>query len=76
MTLPLSVFTVLFNSTPFFTAILAYFYLKEALSLVEVFAMIGSFGGICLLGFGKPSEDDQQAETLANITQFGQMMSP
>jgi drug/metabolite transporter (DMT)-like permease len=34
MTLPLSVFNILFNCSPFFTAILCHFYLKEKMNSV------------------------------------------
>jgi drug/metabolite transporter (DMT)-like permease len=68
MTLPLSVFTVLFNCTPFFTAILATFYLKESLTWFEIVAMIGSFGGICLIALGMPDEEDQQTGSLNSLT--------
>ena len=69
MTLPLSVFTVLFNSTPFFTALLATCYLKESLTWFEIVAMFGSFGGICLLALGMPDEEGSQADNLNGLTQ-------
>ena len=54
MNLPLAIFTVIFNSTPFFTAILAYLYLKESITVCEVVAMAGSFSGIILIAFSTP----------------------
>ena len=56
MTMPLAIFTVIFNCTPFFTAILAYFYLKESISHCEVVAMIGSFIGVMFIAIATPDE--------------------
>jgi drug/metabolite transporter (DMT)-like permease len=67
MTLPMSVFTMLFNCTPFFTAFLASYYLKESLTWIEIVAMIGSFGGICLIAFGVPDEEDQQTGSMNTL---------
>ena len=53
--LPLSIFFVMMNATPFFIALLACVWLKEKITLVEVFTMLGAFGGIILVGLSKTS---------------------
>jgi len=57
MTLPLAIFSTIFNSAPFVTALLAHFYLKESISIVEVVAMIGSFIGVVLIAVSTPEDD-------------------
>ena len=46
---PLSVFFIIFNSNPFCTAILGYFWLGERISLFEIIAMVCSFTGIIVM---------------------------
>ena len=62
--LPLSIFFVIMNATPFFIALLACLWLKEMISLLEVVAMIGAFGGILLTGLSKQLHmQESEAET-------------
>ena len=63
--LPLSIFFVLMNASPFLVALLACFWLHERLSLVEVFCMLGAFGGILLVGLSKRIDDDDEAESVS-----------
>jgi len=51
--LPLAVFFVTFNACPFLTAVMACLWLKEIITLVEVFCMLGAFGGILMVGLAK-----------------------
>ena len=51
--LPLSIFFMVMNASPFLMAILTCLWLKELISLVEVICMVGAFGGICLVGMSK-----------------------
>lgn len=51
--LPLSIFFMVMNASPFIMAILTCLWLKELITLVEVICMIGAFGGICLVGMSK-----------------------
>jgi drug/metabolite transporter (DMT)-like permease len=44
---------IIWNTAPFWAAILGYFFFGDALHKVEVIAMICSFGGILLLSFSK-----------------------
>ena len=53
---PITTFTILLNMAPFFTSLLAHFFLNETVSLFEIFAMTCSFGGIALIAFAQPAE--------------------
>ena len=55
--LPLAIFFVSFNACPFLVAIMACLWLRERITLVELVCMVGAFGGILLVGFGKISDD-------------------
>jgi len=78
MNLPLAIFSTIFNSTPFVTAILAYFYLKESITMCEVIAMAGSFSGIIMIAFSTPHEGGEQNQTLDEMNNpiFGPNVSP
>lgn len=54
--LPLGIFFIVFNSSPFFTVILAYFWTSDRILPLEGLAMIGAFCGIVVLGIAKPTE--------------------
>jgi drug/metabolite transporter (DMT)-like permease len=47
--IPLSFFTMIINTSPFLTAILQYFWIRERVAKFEIVAMIGCYGGIILL---------------------------
>ena len=59
--LPISVFFVMLNSTPFFVTVLACLWLKEMISPLEVVTMVGAFCGILLLGLSKGDSDESEA---------------
>ena len=50
---PLSVFFIIFNSNPFCTAILGYFWLGERLSVFEIISMICAFSGIMVMSMAQ-----------------------
>ena len=54
--LPLGIFFIVFNSSPFFTVILSYFWTSDRILPLEGLAMIGAFCGIVVLGVSKPME--------------------
>lgn len=47
--LPISLGLIIFNTTPFFVAILGYFVNKEKLTGTDLFGIIFSFIGVCML---------------------------
>ena len=53
---PLSVFFVIFNSNPFTTALLSYFWLKEQLTFFEIGLMLCAFSGILMMSLSQPSK--------------------
>ena len=61
--IPLSMFFVIFNSNPFTTALLGYFWLKENLTMFEVVAMLCAFGGIIMMSLAEPAGVDDDAAT-------------
>ena len=50
---PLSVFFIIFNSNPFCTAILGYFWLGERLSVFEIISMVCAFSGIMVMSMAQ-----------------------
>ena len=73
--IPLGIFFIIFNSSPFITAILAYFWTGDRLLSFEIVAMIGAFGGIVCLGLARPAEVDSDPEkkessTESSMTEF------
>ena len=59
------------NISPFLVAILACLWLKEKISLVEVFCMIGAFGGILLVSLTKPDEEEVEDESGSDTYNIG-----
>jgi len=53
--LPLSISTVVLSTNPFFTAVIQYLWLGDPILFYEVFSMVGSFAGIALISFYRPS---------------------
>lgn len=69
--LPLGIFFIIFNSSPFFTVILSYFWTGDRILCFEGLAMIGAFAGIVCLGMAKPSEDSQsKVQDLDSMSDF------
>ena len=55
--LPLGIFFIIFNSSPFITVFLSYFWTGDRILPFEGLAMIGAFAGIVCLGVAKPSDE-------------------
>ena len=68
--LPLSIFFVVMNACPFLVAVLACLWLKEMISLVEVFCMVGAFAGIVMVGMSKAT-GEEEAVTEIELYQVG-----
>ena len=60
--IPLSMFFVIFNSNPFTTALLGFFWLKEKLTCFEITAMFCAFLGIVIMSLSHPSNYEDIAE--------------
>ena len=67
--LPLGIFFIIFNASPFLTAILSYFWVGDKVLLVEAAAMVGAFSGIICLGVADPSEENSGVED-ANMSDW------
>ena len=53
--LPLGIFFIIFNSSPFITVFLSYFWTGDRILPFEGVAMVGAFIGIVCLGVAKPA---------------------
>ena len=69
--IPLSMFFVIFNSNPFTTALLGYFWLSEKLSAFEVVAMLCAFGGIVIMSMAKPTGSDDSPAVMEADSDLG-----
>ena len=58
--LPLSIFFVMMNATPFLIAIIAWLWLKELITMMEVICMIGAFGGILIVAISKRTKEEDE----------------
>ena len=54
----LSIFQCITNSLPFMVALLAFFWLRERISLFEVFAMVACFSGILIVALDNSEQED------------------
>ena len=73
--LPLGIFFIIFNSSPFLTAVLSYFWTGDTILAFEGIAMIGAFSGIVCLSLARPEESDvTQIDTTeeSSMSQFEQ----
>ena len=59
--IPLSVFFIIFNSNPFTTAILGYFWIREKISPFEIGAMICAFMGIMMMSLAADKKEDEKS---------------
>lgn len=66
--LPLAIQMVIFQTSPFWAAIIARIFLKEAMSNLEIVAMIISFGGVMTIAFANP--DAAGGEDGENLTKI------
>ena len=55
---PLSIFQCITNSLPFMVALLAFLWLRERISLYEVFAMVACFSGILIVALDNSEQED------------------
>jgi len=60
MNVPLTVFTIIFNMSPFWCALIAHFWLGETLSKCNLISMIGSFGGVVVMSLADPVQSETQ----------------
>jgi len=60
-------FTILLNCAPFYTAVIAYFFLNETISAFEIIAMVCSFFGVALIAFANPAEDEPTGTIFAGM---------
>ena len=74
MYIPLGVVQVIYSLTVFTVAIMAWIYLGEAISIVEVFAMFFSFFGIFLTQ-KLPDEGQGELSLTDNDTLFGMLLA-
>jgi len=59
--LPISVYTTIINTQPFFISILSYFILQETLLRREIIGMFVCFGAVLLIVNSKQSSEDFKA---------------
>ena len=60
---PLTIVNVLFNTTPFFAALLAWKINGEQISKIQIVALVVSFVGICLISLSmKQNSAQEEAE--------------
>ena len=59
--IPLSVFFIIFNSNPFTTALLGYFWIRERISAFEVAAMVCAFMGIVMMSMAAEKKPGQKS---------------
>ena len=64
--LPLSIFFVVSNTTPFMICILACLWLKELITWVEIINMIGAFSGIIMVGLSKKLHEIEKTEEVGD----------
>jgi drug/metabolite transporter (DMT)-like permease len=54
------------NTAPFWAILMGYCFLGEKLTLLEVIAIICSFGGILLISFGKHNSEEDLEDSKTN----------
>ena len=59
---PITVQQTLTNTTPFWAAIIGYFFAKEKITLFETFSMVVMFGGVVMITFSQTSGDEEENE--------------
>lgn len=70
--LPLFIFQIIYNTSPFWTGILAYIFVKEDISKIQIFCMFGCFVGVVFLSVSKSNLFKQ--EDVNNKFVFGLLM--
>ena len=63
--IPLGIFFIIFNSSPFFIAILSFCWTGDRILILEGVAMVGAFAGIICVGLAEPEKevDDSDANS-------------
>lgn len=56
--LPMSMVLVLFNTAPFWTALISFCMMKEKMTKIEMVVMFFSFVGVCMIILSKPVESE------------------
>ena len=75
--IPTTKATLIFNLSPVFVSIVAYFVLKEQLTKLKIFTVIGSFIGVVIFSYSKTSSSNEEADNyyigiaLVSIAVFG-----
>jgi drug/metabolite transporter (DMT)-like permease len=72
--LPISIAFVIQQAQPFFTAILAYFMLAQAIGRREIILMIISYLGILVIADSKPSESENISNKMYKFSCLVQLM--
>ena len=78
--IPLSVFFIIFNSNPFTTAILGYFWIRERITPFEIVAMVCAFLGIMMMSMASEKSGNEKDQNhsyeigiaIAFVACFGQ----
>ena len=68
--IPLGIFFIIFNSSPFITAFLSYFWTNDIIFPLEGIAMLGAFSGILILGLARPTEAESGIENATSMTDW------
>jgi drug/metabolite transporter (DMT)-like permease len=61
--LPLSMLTLIMSTNPFLTAALQYFWLGARVSNYDLFAMVGSIGGIVIMSVSAPASENDESSS-------------
>ena len=74
---PLSIFQCITNSLPFMVALLVFVWLRERISICELFAMVACFSGIVIVALNNSESEDSQVseEDELSMYQFGILMA-
>lgn len=64
---PLLVQNTIFNTAPFWAALLGFFFLGEVITSFEIFAMIVSFGGVVLIALSNSATGSSESADTAAV---------
>ena len=62
--LPLFITNIVFNTMPFWTSILLYFWLKESVTKYDLMCMLGCFAGVIIIAFSKQQLQQEDVKEL------------
>ena len=65
--IPLTIFQTISNLTPFVSAVFAFLWLGDQLTVLQVVSMIVCFGGIVLVTVARPKSADEEADADAKV---------